>query len=521
MLGFFIICLVCLLSFKSETEAKKQKTGDKKGSLLTAWFEGPVRYIITKDEEAIFASLTTDQERSRFINRFWSRRDPSPGTPENEFRYEFWQRVVNANFLFAESTKPGWKTDRGKVYIIMGPANEIEEDPNLSQLGTSSSDTFRGITRWIYQGTGRTDIDPIFVVAFYKDAGGEYRLSYDPKLNSVFYDRLGSYFRPNANARIKEFQQTSVSELAVTLDLGNIQQLPPQEEIFSEIVTDKEYFNAIPLKTVMEFHSRERDGKTFASLTIAIKKKDIPSYGLKLSDSAEIYIIARLIGIDDPNAFYNFPEGSFAPSPLNEATSEDDLFLYQMRASLAPGKYTLLVGVFDRTSEFIGSYRETIDIREIKEKPLILSGITLADRIDQKEGIAGSRMNDPFWFGDLFVIPRLDSSLRKGDPLTIFFQVTFAADLKEAPGLPDEKVEFKLKGYYQFFKKNEAGEFVLIGKPIPFDIVESSTSEPLIINRGRVFETVNWPAGSFKLVISVSDEKTNETDSQEIYFSIS
>lgn len=363
-------------------------------------------------------------------------------------------------------------------------------------------------------------MDPIVVIAFYKDAGGEYRLSYDAELNSVFYDRLGSNYRANMNSRTREYQQTSVSELAVTLDLGKVQQLPAQEEVFSEIITDKEYYNAIPIKAITDFHSRDEDGKTFASLTVAIKKKDIPSYAQGLFENSRTYIIARLISETDPDLLYNFPEGSFTPSPLNDAVGPDDILFYQARSSFAPGKYTLLIGVFDRASEFIGSRREAIVIREMPQKPVLLSNIILAQSIDQKEGGIRSRKGDPFWFGDLFVVPRTDKDIRKGEPLTIFFQVTRAADPDLAARQPGEKHDFSLKGSYQFYMKNEAGEFARIGKPIPFDIVEPYSPEPLVINKGRTFETANWPEGRFKCVVTVSDEKIDDADSQEVYFSI-
>jgi len=85
------------------------------------WSEGPVRYLLTSEEQREFLELESTEEIAAFVERFWERRDPDPLTPENEFRDEFQRRVASANQLFADTTKPGWKTDRGKIYMLLGP----------------------------------------------------------------------------------------------------------------------------------------------------------------------------------------------------------------------------------------------------------------------------------------------------------------------------------------------------------------------------------------------------------------
>ena len=89
------------------------------------WREGPVRYLLSQDEDVAFRALDSQQERERYIKRFWAARDPDPSTPGNPFRDLFYRRVAEANErTFAASTKPGWLTDRGKVFIILGPPDE-------------------------------------------------------------------------------------------------------------------------------------------------------------------------------------------------------------------------------------------------------------------------------------------------------------------------------------------------------------------------------------------------------------
>lgn len=89
------------------------------------WLDEDVAYIITPQERADYLRLTTDQERDEFIVQFWLRRDPTPGTAENEFKEEHYRRLAYANMHFADS-QPGWQTDRGRIYIVNGPPDEVQ-----------------------------------------------------------------------------------------------------------------------------------------------------------------------------------------------------------------------------------------------------------------------------------------------------------------------------------------------------------------------------------------------------------
>lgn len=94
----------------------------------TQWLNEDVAYIVNQDERRIFQRLVTDEEREHFVAQFWLRRDPTPGTPVNEFKEEHYRRIAYANQRFAAGV-PGWRTDRGKIYVKYGPPDEIESHP--------------------------------------------------------------------------------------------------------------------------------------------------------------------------------------------------------------------------------------------------------------------------------------------------------------------------------------------------------------------------------------------------------
>ena len=147
------------------------------------WMNEDVAYIITDAERTAFQGLQSDEEREHFIEQFWLRRDPTPDTVKNEFKEEHYRRIAYANQHFA-SKVPGWKTDRGRIYITYGPPDEIESHPSGGKYekpaaeggGTTSTFPFE---QWRYryiEGAGNNVIiefvDPTMT--------GEYRMTMDP-----------------------------------------------------------------------------------------------------------------------------------------------------------------------------------------------------------------------------------------------------------------------------------------------------------------------------------------------------
>src|SRR5271155_4520817 len=124
---------------QSETNArpmteKQRKAMEKKARAELAtpykkWLNEDVAYIITDEERAAFKQANNDEEREQFIDQFWQRRDPTPDTEENEFKEEHYRRIAYANEHYAAGI-PGWKSDRGRIYIMYGPADEIDAHPS-------------------------------------------------------------------------------------------------------------------------------------------------------------------------------------------------------------------------------------------------------------------------------------------------------------------------------------------------------------------------------------------------------
>src|SRR6266542_4637225 len=168
---------------EKERRKKEEKLRKELETPYRKWLNEDVAYIISDEERTAFKRLQTDEEREQFIEQFWLRRDPTPDSAENEFKEEHYRRIAYANEHYASGI-PGWKTDRGRIYITFGPPDEIESHPSGGTYerppeeggGTTSTYPFeKWRYRWI-EGIG-TDINIEFVDP---TMTGEYRMTMDP-----------------------------------------------------------------------------------------------------------------------------------------------------------------------------------------------------------------------------------------------------------------------------------------------------------------------------------------------------
>ena len=164
-----VLFLILPASFGAEKKIKLPPKYKK-------WLEQEVVYIITSKEEKAFKQLETDKQRGLFIEEFWRQRDPTPGTSRNEFREEHYRRIEYANKWFGRGTsKPGWKTERGRIYIILGEPIYRDQFHNSQYIYPTEL--------WFYQGNVSQGLEPFFYIVFYKRWGSGDFILYSPQLD--------------------------------------------------------------------------------------------------------------------------------------------------------------------------------------------------------------------------------------------------------------------------------------------------------------------------------------------------
>ena len=169
--------LLLALPFLAVSSSRAQETAAAPKDPYQKWLREDVRWIITDEERASFKRLSTDKQRDDFVVAFWERRNPIPASPENAFKEEHYRRLAYTNQHFAEGMIPGWKTDRGRFYIMYGPPdNVVRHLPSASPQpgGIQTNDFPSEEWRWGYvEGIGR-DVTLKFVDSC---ACGEYKLT--------------------------------------------------------------------------------------------------------------------------------------------------------------------------------------------------------------------------------------------------------------------------------------------------------------------------------------------------------
>jgi GWxTD domain-containing protein len=441
---------------------------------LRQWLDGPVHYLVDPTEIKEFKSLKDDKARAGFIERFWRRRDPTPNTLVNEYRQLFWNRVRETNEKFLDGAGPGWQTDRGKIYILYGPPDEVKEDP-YAKAGTDVSDS-TGLIRWVYlKPAGRRDVDPVVYVPFVRDVSGEYRLSYDPRLSSPFFS--WSEVEDNRTAGLGGFLaaiQPGGDPLSVMLDLGKMQEVPPQEAILLDSVETIETFAYEPLALAID---RFQPGGTglLVVLTVAIPGPpgvEPPS------------ILARFSQKGTKTGAQILGEGSF------RIEGSGDERVSQGRVLLDATRWELTVLSVEPSTGLSRIFRGRVEPLP-GGQALRLSDVVLARAMEPLPFAAQASYDAPYIVGGFRVTPRTEAQVIRGTPVRMFFEIY--------GGPAPYHLAFQLEG------KEKDGRWVALGEPQEHDGTE----------RGQGFEletSATWPAGPYRLRVKVADAAGASTD---------
>jgi GWxTD domain-containing protein len=433
------------------------------------WVRGPVRYLIGKEEERAFKKLDSDDARASFVERFWSRRDPTPATWFNEYRQTFWQRVTDANEKFLDSAGPGWKTDRGKIYILYGPPERIQEDANADVQGMEPTAT-RGLLRWIYESRpgGRKDLPDTVVVPFVRTATGEFKLSSDPRLASIFFDPLllAERSSPNAWDRYRVESAGSGTRLDVMLDLGKMQEVPPQELVLLERVETRETYAQRPLAMRLD---RYPLGGTDGTLTVVTL--DLPP-----SDDSPA-IVVRFTSRDAARAPKILAEGAFR---IERSAGGR---IAQGRVALEPGTWDVLALAVDPRESANRIWKGSLAI-SAPTAALRLSDPVLASRVEPLEYRGLTGYDAPYTFGGFRIVPRLSPALARGEPIQVF--------LEAYGGRAPYEGTFAVEG------REDDGRFTPLGAPQRFTQASGAFAWSLPT-------TARWPLGEYRVRIEVRD----------------
>jgi GWxTD domain-containing protein len=364
------------------------------------WLNEDVVWIITDEERAAFKQLSNDEERDNFIEAFWQRRDPTPDTEENEYKEEHYRRIAYANEHFAAGI-PGWKSDRGRIYIMYGPADEVDSHPSGGSYerpmeeGGGETSTFP-FEDWRYrylEGIGQEIIiefvDTCMCGDYHMtlDRSEKDALKYTPNAGLTLYEQMGmanktSRFQgggleqlgagPNSNdLQTKEFDRLET--------YAKLQAPPPVKyKDLEEIVNTKLITNLMPFDVRTDFVKVTGD-TVLVPITIQVKYRDITFANKDGVQRGTVNIFMRVSTLTGRIVqTQEDPVQVDVPAELLPRTAENSA-VYWKALPLRPGRYKVEIAVKDVNGDRKGLWSRGIVVPEYSDDKLSTSSLIVAD----------------------------------------------------------------------------------------------------------------------------------------------
>jgi GWxTD domain-containing protein len=509
---------------KKKSERKLMKELD---TPYRKWLDEDVLYIITGEEKTAFLQLATNEEREQFIEQFWLRRSPTPDSPENTFREEHYRRIAYANEHFA-SGMAGWRTDRGRIYIIWGKPDDIDAHPSGGSYerpqnqGGGNTSTFP-FEDWHYrylEGVG----DDITLEFIDPTMSGEYRLTKDPcekdALAHVGNAGPTALEAQGMSTKADRFTQTDGTTCGKTLTSGSpkdnafsrmeiyakVQQAPPVKfKDLETLVTSRVLRNQINLEYRFDF-IRVTSDTVLVPITVQIPNRQVTFENKNGVHSAVLNLFGRVSTLTGRivQTFEDTINRDVPDSLLRQTLKSDSI--YQKTVPLRPGLYRLDLVLKDVNSGNVGTINTRLAVPRYDEDKLSASTLILADQIErvpaQQIGLG------QFVIGDSKVRPRLDPSFSQDERLGVYLQL-YNIGVDEKTHRSDVSIHCRLTrvpGGQEILRQDETGaQLGQLGQQVTLEkLIAMSAFEP----------------GRYKIEIQVTDNIAKQTISPAAEFTV-
>src|SRR6202140_1576837 len=499
-----------------EQKRKIKKTLKELDTPYKQWLSEDVIYIISPEERQAFLQLETNEEREQFIEQFWLRRSSNPDLPENDFKEEHYRRIAYANEHFASGI-PGWKADRGRMYIMWGPADEVESHPSWGTYDRSmeeggGSTSAYPFETWRYrymEGIGENVIwefvDP--------SGSGEYHLTMDPSEKDALLHVPGAGLSLMESmgmaSKTDRFTRSDGTNLPTAMggqsaSMNEFNRLEQYSKAFRPPAVKYKDLEALVTARIV------RDQVHFAYRTDFLKVTNdtvlvpvtiqIPNNQLSFDSkdgvhSATMNIFGRVSTLtgrvvqtfEDPVS-RDFPDSLFQRSLKLQS-------IYQKAVPLRPGLYRLDIVIKDVKSGNVGVINTRLQVPRYDDDTLEASSLILADQLEHVP--AKQIGTGQFVLGSSKVRPKLDGEFPSNEKLGIYMQVY---NLK-----PDDKTH-KSSATFQYTVK-KGNEQVMQFKETSEEM--NQTGHQVTIE--RLLPLTTLAPGKYSLEINATDTLSNKT----------
>jgi GWxTD domain-containing protein len=507
---------------KQQAEKKKAAEKEKLKSVYKRWIDEDVRWIITDDERKVFNNLKNDDEREQFIEQFWFRRDPDPDTDVNEYREEYYQRIAYANEHYTSGI-PGWKTDRGRIYIMFGKPDEIESHPSGGSYdrpaweGGGTTSTYPFETWWYryLEGVG-SDVEIEFVDP---TGSGEYHIArspdekdallYTPNAGLTLSEQLGLTSKADriaygglggGNQSSQLFGQRAKDNPFEKLDLLAKLSRPPKVK-FNDLAAMAESDLPKPsfdvLNAAMSISMMKvTENAVMTSFTVQMENQDLVYKEVGGLPQAAVNIYAKITSVSGKRAglFEDIVTSSYTPEAL--AVGQQQKSAYEKNIVLPPGNYKIDLVVRDVSSGKTSVLKQGFAVPKYEEDKLSTSTMVLASKI---EPLNGRLASGQFVRGALKVVPNATVEFKQDQTLGVYMQI-YNVGIDMATLRPSTEIEYVI---------SQKGKEVMRIKEDGKDGFSSLNSKQMTL--ARLIPLKDFKPGIYDIQVVIKDNVLNQT----------
>jgi len=508
---------------EKERKANEKRFKQEVSGSYKKWLDEDVRWIITDEERSAFKQLSNDEERDQFIEAFWQRRDPTPDTIENEFKVEHYRRIAYANEHFPAGI-PGWKTDRGRMYIMYGPADEIESHPSGGtyerpmEEGGGETSTFP-FEDWRYryiEGIGQEVIiefvDTCMCGVYHMtiDRSEKDALLYTPNAGLTLYEQMGMSSKTSRfNGGLERLGTGPFSQDLQTKQFDRLETFaklnkPPAVKFkdLEEIVSHKINVNLMPFDVRADFVKVTSD-TVLTPITIQVKNRDITFVNKEGVQRGTVNIFGRVATLSGRIAqTFEDTVQVDVPAELLPKTV-DNSQVYWKALPLKPGHYRLDVVVKDVNGDRAGNWSKSLQVPDFADDRLSNSSLIVADQmypVATKDIGTGS-----FVIGTMKIRPRVPT-----------------ADGKPVVFKRNQKMNFWMQVYNlgvdeKTHKPSATIEYDVVNTATNKEVVHTTESTEQMGNVGeqvtlqKTLSAANLQPGLYRIEIKVNDNISKQS----------
>ena len=531
-------------SDKEKFAAQKAVRQELKGAYKT-WLDQDVSYIISDEERKAFKTLSNDEERDAFIENFWLRRNPNPDSPENEFREEHYRRIAYANEHYAAG-KPGWKTDRGHIYISFGAADSIDSHPSGGSYqrpmeeGGGSTSTFP-FEVWHYrylEGIGE-NVDLEFVDScqcgdyhFTIDRSEKDALLHVPGAGATQYEEMGQAKKADRfkggleSLGTGPMSQGQESKQFDRIELAAKIFAPPPIKFkdLDAFMTEHKLLTGpvFPFDVRTDF-MKVTESTDLVPITLQMKNRDITFVTKDGVATGVVNILGKVTTITGKTVqtFEDTVEVE-QPSELLEK-SLDHQSVYWKALPLMPGLYRLDIVIKDvNNKDHIGIYGRALNVPIYRDEKLGTSTLILADQMTPVSSHSIGTGN--FVIGNTFIRPRVSSptpsnpnppvKFRRDQQLSFWMQV-YNLGIDEATKSSQATVTYQIAKTVAATATTPANDTVVFEKQLDSKDLGSHSDQMTV---QKTLPMAGLEPGKYKVTIKVNDGISKQEIAQSAPF---